>query len=84
MDTVADAFGASVRYQEHAPFDLVSLTPDDLSRTLGDVTGSGAAVAHLLWEQVRYRGSNPPSPTAGDAQPVSERRRGPPVHSLPA
>ncbi len=27
VDSVADAFGASVRYQEHARFDLVSLTP---------------------------------------------------------
>jgi hypothetical protein len=27
VDTMADAFGTSVRYQEHATFDLVSLTP---------------------------------------------------------
>jgi hypothetical protein len=27
VDTIADAFGTSVRYQEHATFDLVSLTP---------------------------------------------------------
>jgi hypothetical protein len=28
VDTVADAFGTSVRYQEHATFDLVSLHPE--------------------------------------------------------
>jgi hypothetical protein len=27
VDTIADAFGSSVRYQEQAQFDLVSLTP---------------------------------------------------------
>jgi hypothetical protein len=27
LDTVADAFGTTIRYQENARFDLVSLTP---------------------------------------------------------
>ena len=89
VDTLADAFGSTVRYQEQAQFDLVSLHPD-LSQI--PVTGRARATCSSGRGDLNPR---PPAPKAGALPaallPVTAARLGhvnrcqkaggPPLHS---